>query len=141
MHRISARIALSLLFALPVVARAEVYRYVDARGDIIYSNVPPGGMPDPDESTSPPRGRPDVPRGRPVAPAGRTSAASPAEFPRVSASAQKDRDTLRRRILEDELRAEQVLQRQAVAKGAADEADAHQRNVRSLERELSYSSR
>lgn len=137
-----ARIAVALaLGSASAAACADVYRYVDERGNVIYSNVPPGGFQESDERAEAGRNRLETSRAGPAARAGRANVNSSSDFPKVSASTQRDRDSLRRRILEDELRDEQALYRQSVAKGASDDADAHQRNIRSLEKELAYSSR
>ena len=113
-------------------AAAQLYRYVDARGFIVYTNVAPshGNW----QSLGPSRPfvlRPEGARARPVA-----APTSPANFPRVDGSTQRDRDSLRRKILEDELRSETDLM--AAAGNRADVVEQHRRNIESLRKEISY---
>lgn len=89
-------IGLALLAALP--AYADIYKCTDAAGHVTYSNVATKGCIKMDldpVSTVP----------APPKPAAKTP--TPAEFPRVDAGTQKARDGDRRRILEQELAAEQ----------------------------------
>ncbi|MEO6270277.1 MAG: DUF4124 domain-containing protein [Lautropia sp.] len=94
----------SLLFclgslALPIAAQAQIYRCESPDGTPLFQNAPGKNckaMDLPSLTT--------VPSPRP--PAGNrttTANASPSDFPRVDASAQRNRDSDRRRILEDEL--------------------------------------
>lgn len=80
-------------------AQAEIYKRVDANGHVTYSSTPLKGsqklqlaplqtMPPPAKMRS--RNREDA-----------------ADFPRVDSATQKDRDSARRKILEDELVAEE----------------------------------
>ena len=80
-------------------AHAEIYKRVDANGHVTYSSTPLKGsqklqlaplqtMPPPARMRA--RNREDA-----------------ADFPRVDAATQKDRDSARRKILEDELVAEE----------------------------------
>src|SRR6185436_502252 len=85
---------LGLLLIFP--AHAEIYKYVDDKGRVTYSNLPIKGgkkVDLPELST--------VPGQKP----GQT--ASPANFPKVDGKTQKDRDEVRRKILEDELKTEE----------------------------------
>lgn len=85
-----------LCCAFPVLAHAELYKAVDADGHVTYSSSPlKGGKKiylDP------------LPTMAPLA-----KARSPSDFPRVDGETQKGRDDTRRRILQDELAAEQKL--------------------------------
>jgi hypothetical protein len=79
-------------------ARAETCKYQDAEGRIIYSNVPM-------------KGAKKVMCFEPLAPvpapAQKRKAQGPADFPKVDRGQQKQRDEGRRRILEEELLAEE----------------------------------
>ena len=142
MQRLSACAAVLLALTMtPIGAHAVVYRFVDVHGNVIYSNVPPSGIPDADPGTESAGGAFLSPRTQRDVRVRRSAAPTPAGFPRVDSSTQKDRDALRRRILEDELREEQILLRQAATRGGRDDVDQHQRNIQSLEKELSYSPR
>ncbi len=97
---LKAAAAAALLLAVPA-ARAETCKYEDAEGRIIYSNVSQPGMKkvicfEPPEP--------------PPAPASaakqKRKATGPADFPKVDAGTQKARDDNRRRILREELAAE-----------------------------------
>jgi Domain of unknown function (DUF4124) len=98
-----------LLFALlPGLACADVYKCVDEAGRVTYTNDKPRGQ------TGCSLLSRDLPSGGSPSPtlpkrAAGAGAHSPADFPRVDSSQQRDRDSNRRRILEQELAAEQRL--------------------------------
>ncbi|MBS0327618.1 MAG: DUF4124 domain-containing protein [Proteobacteria bacterium] len=97
-----ACLAAAAVLALPVPAGAAICKYLDADGNIVYSNVAPAkGLRklSCDIVEESPRRSPD--RG--------AGTASPADFPRVAPDVQKSRDDTRRRILDDELAKEQKL--------------------------------
>jgi hypothetical protein len=89
-------------------AQGSVCKYIDADGNIVFSNLPPekgqrkisciGG---------------DEPR-KGTAPA-RSTTPSPAGFPKVDADTQRTRDDMRRKVLADELGAEEKLLAEARA--------------------------
>lgn len=134
---------------------ATTYRCATASGASAYFNVPEGG-----EAAPPPPRR----AGNPIAPAAPAPPPSTAPtapgLPRVDAATQRGRDELRRKVLQDELAAEekQLLEsRSAYANGApaalAEEqsnaqryaeriaklrqsVQLHERNVEALRREL-----
>jgi hypothetical protein len=121
----------------PIVASAELYRYVDAEGQVLFTNVPIGqtGV-GPSPPAKDPRHRlssesKSARAARPV-----RVAVAPTDFPRVAAATQYRRDTLRKQILEDELRAEQSLLDSARARYQADEIHLHLQNVAALQQEL-----
>lgn len=90
------RYLLAALCACPVLAQAEIYKSVDENGHVTYSSAPiKGGK----KITLEP-----LPT---MAPPART--ASPEGFPRVDGATQKGRDDTRRKILQDELDAEEKL--------------------------------
>jgi hypothetical protein len=122
--------ALALVVAAP--ASAEICKYIDADGNIHYSNVPPdkgfrrlsctlGDESAPKKApAAPPAANANAGAGSaPARPA--TPASAPAGFPRVDAETQKGRDDVRRKVLGDELSAEEKLlaeARTAYADGA-----------------------
>ena len=82
-------------------AQASVCKYVDADGNIVFSNLPPEkgqrkisciGSDEPRMGSPPARGTP-----------------TPAGFPKVDADTQRTRDDMRRKVLADELGAEEKL--------------------------------
>jgi len=92
---------LAAVFATGAAAQAPVCKYVDANGNTVFSNLPPEkghrkiscmGADEPAKSTSSARSTP-----------------SPAGFPKVDAQTQKGRDDMRRKVLADELAAEERL--------------------------------
>jgi hypothetical protein len=100
------------LLAAPAV-HADIYKYVDENGRVTYTNVNPrkGAQKVHLEPIN------TVPAPKPKAPA-----AAPAGFPRVDDETQKRRDEVRRKILEDELAAEEKLlaeSKQALSEGEA----------------------
>lgn len=146
----------TLAFALSAPAWGDTYKCMDANGRATYTNMK-------DEI----KGKnctvvmreisvvPATPARRPAA-----TSPSPAGFPKVDASTQKDRDGARRRILEEELSGEEKALAQAKAELTAqeairtgdeknyqrvldrlqkykDEVERHQKNVEALKKELS----
>lgn len=113
-----SKIACLLAFlSLPATAQT-IYKCTDAAGGTLISNNKVdknckivGGGP---ESTVPAPKRPAI--------AGATANTTPAGFPRVPEDAQKARDTDRRRILEQEMSAEQRNLEQAKRELAEQEA-------------------
>jgi hypothetical protein len=92
--RILLLIGCGFFIALP--ASAEIYKQVDENGRVTYSNQPMKGAKKldlPEISTIPGQ------KGQ--------QANATANFPKVDGKTQKDRDDMRRRILEDELRTEE----------------------------------
>ena len=81
-------------------AQAEIYKHVDAEGNVTYTSTPMRGAKKLDisstSSSSPSQSRP------------RNEAAS-ADFPKVDYTTQRNRDDARHRILLDELAAEEKL--------------------------------
>lgn len=85
---------LAVLCICPVLVHAEIYKAVDADGHVTYSSTPiKGGK---KLNLEP------LPTMAPLANV-------PADFPKVDNQTQRSRDETRRKILEDELNAEQKL--------------------------------
>ena len=148
---------LAMLCLCPLWAHAEIYKAVDADGHVTYSSTPIKG------------GKKIILEPLPtiVPPARPRSAASPEDFPRVDGETQKGRDDTRRKILQDELMAEEKLldeARQKLKEGEAepevyrgqdgrthrnvakyeekiktlnDQVEMHQKNIEALNTELS----
>ncbi len=91
-------------------AQGPVCKYVDADGNTVFSNLPP-------EKGQRKVSCMDAGEPRRASPAGK-SAPTPAGFPRVDAETQKGRDEMRRKVLADELAAEQKLLAEAGAEFA-----------------------
>lgn len=129
---IKCNISLCLSLAAAVTAltattaHAEIYKHVDAEGRVTYSNVPMKGAVklNLEPLTTIPASRP------------KTSAASPPGFPKVDGDTQKKRDDTRRKILEEELEAEEKLLAEAAAKKDAAGMKLHDENVVTLKKEL-----
>ncbi len=156
-----AAIACAMLFAATIAlageARADICKYVDPDGNTHYSNLPPEkgwrkvGCTSADNPTLPRSGNGAAPR----------ASTSPPGFPRVDPDTQKGRDDIRRKVLADELAAEEKLlteTRVLYADGAPvplpeERADAekyrmriarlrqtvgvHEKNIEALKKELS----
>jgi hypothetical protein len=157
-----AAMASAMLFAAAIAlvgeARADICKYVDSDGNTHYSNLPPEkgwrkvGCTSGDNTTLP----------RSVSGAApRATSSSPAGFPRVDPDTQKGRDDIRKKVLSDELAAEEkqlAETRVLYADGAPipmpeERADAekyrariarlrqtvivHERNIEALKKELS----
>ena len=139
-------IGLGSLIAFP--AHSEIYKHVDQNGRVTYSNVPIKGgkkVDLPEVST--------VPGQKPG------QATAPSNFPKVDGKTQKDRDDVRRKILEDELKSEEQAlteAQQALQEGEAtrlgdernyqkyldrvqklkDAVQGHEQNVAAIRKEL-----
>jgi len=131
----------------PVYVTGEMYKCATQSGASSYFNVPGGDGPLPGSAST-------------STPVRSAKAATPSGFPRVDANTQKGRDDVRRKVLSDELAAEEKLlaeSRTLYADGAPaplpeEKADAekyrgriarlrqtvsvHERNVEALKKEL-----
>lgn len=97
------RYLLVLLSISPMLAQAEIYKSVDKDGHVTYSSTPIKGSKKLELEPLPTMAPPARPR----------SAESPEGFPKVDGATQRGRDDTRRKILEDELAAEQKLLEEA----------------------------
>ena len=92
------------LAALAAPAQGEICKYRDADGSIHYTNVAPEkgwkklGCTATDDATI-----------RPAPSAGVARAATPSSFPKIDSATQKGRDDVRRKVLTEELTAEEKL--------------------------------
>jgi hypothetical protein len=120
----------TLLFLMSGQVHAEVYRKIDPNtGHITLTNIPPRSG---TEAEAPEKKTALPPKAMPA-----PSTKSPGDFPKVSPVLQKERDTDRKKILEDELKAEQLALKEANEKKAAAEIIArHKINILALEREI-----
>lgn len=165
---------LSILFAaflLPQFALAEIYKHVDADGRITYSNVKIKGAKklalEPADTSFGTGSSADSNEGGTAKRSPTTRTATPANFPKVDANTQNQRDGKRKDILQSELDAEKKAleeAKKAYAEGEAKpevyrtkdgkilrnvpkfqekmsalqaDVDAHQRNIELLEKEIS----
>src|SRR3970040_368904 len=101
--KMKLRYILAVLCICAVPVQAEIYKSVDENGHVTYSSTPIKG------------GKKIILEPLPtmVPPARARSTATPEDFPRVDGETQKRRDDTRRKILEDELAAEQKLLEEA----------------------------
>jgi hypothetical protein len=105
----------ALFAAMPSVASAQIYR-CENNGVVEYSNNPASGRDTkcrtvdlPNITTIPAPKLPAQPAGGGTArPPGASANPTPASFPRVDTGAQRTRDSERRKILEDELKKEEM---------------------------------
>lgn len=96
------RYLFAALCVCPALAQAVIYKAVDANGHVTYSSTPIKG------------GKKIILEPLPtMAPLAKPRSASPEGFPRVNGETQKARDETRRKILEDELSAEEKLLEEA----------------------------
>lgn len=142
----------AMMCAWPLLAQADIYKAVDADGHVTYSSTPIEGGKKIYLEPLPTMLPPGKPR-------------SPADFPKVDAEKQKERDETRRKILQDELNAEEKLLEESqqnlndaspeVFKGAdgktyrnvakyeenikslTEQVELHQKNIAALKAELS----
>jgi hypothetical protein len=132
--------------------RAEIYKSVDAEGHVTYSSTPSKGAKKLGLGLPPARSykSPSPPSDSPYPTRTYDRLSSPADFPRVDSTTQKSRDSMRRKILNDELNAEEKLlndaraslqQEKAARNGTAiaslqDEVTLHEKNISALKTEL-----
>lgn len=116
-----------LAFLATTALHAEIYKHVDPQGRVTYSNVPIKGA---IKLNLEPLSTIPSPRAK-------SSASSPAGFPKVDNETQKKRDDTRRRILEEELSAEEKLLADAVRGQSREEIELHEKNISALKKELS----
>ncbi len=128
MHRNDAHVgkqcALALAWCLLLglsagaVAQGSVCKYMDANGNIVFSNLPPDkGM----RKISCMSGEEAPKRSGGTASSGVKSTPTPGDFPRVDSGTQKGRDDVRRKVLGEELATEEQMlaeSRAAYANGA-----------------------
>lgn len=139
------------LLAAPWAAQADIYKYVDEEGRVTFTNIPRKGAIKLDIDTGPSQ-PPPQPAARPAPKPSPGTAPTPAHFPRVSREVQRQRDALRRQVLEQELATETRLLEQArraltqarsapasaaQAQAVVDAVRLHERNVNAIQYELS----
>ena len=102
------RAVLAAMLVLAVVhAKAEIYKSVDEDGRVTYSNVPSKGA---QKLNLEPLN---------TVPSSKPSTQPPGSFPKVDAETQKNRDKVRRQILENEM-AQEMTQLEAAKKALAE---------------------
>ena len=127
-------------------AQAEIYKRIDADGNVTYSSTPTKGSKKIDVERLPATSPPVRVRNSDASPY------SPSDFPRVDSNTQKSRDGMRRKILEDELAAEKRLLAEAhqslkeskevpetppkKMKTLQEQVSLHEKNVEALKSEL-----
>jgi len=107
--------------SMTTAATAEIYRHVDNKGQVTYTNTSL-------------KGAEKVYLDRKLAKAKTTTA--PKNFPRVNRKIQKKRDLKRRNILKSELATEQKLLFNAKQTFKKDDVSLHRRNIIALKQEL-----
>lgn len=154
------------VLGLPLLAQAEIYKHVDAQGNVTYSNVKLKGAKKLDlEPADTNFGGDNNETSRASRPAANKTA-TPSSFPKVDTATQTQRDSKRKDILQSELDAEKqalIKAKQAYAEGESNpevykgadgktfrnvakfeekmktlqaNVDAHQRNVDLLTKEI-----
>lgn len=97
-----------LVLMLAQAVWADIYKHVDAHGNITFTNTPIKGAQRILIEPSQPAATTTIRKKFESAPS-QPNVATPSSFPRVDSRTQKDRDINRRNILEDELANEQRL--------------------------------
>lgn len=145
------------LLCVTTTAQADVYKCIDANGRVTYTNDPAAARActrlDSSQAVS------TVPAPRRAAPAATPASRAPDNFPRVSPDTQRDRDHVRRGVLETELGDEQsaleaaenaLAEQEAIRLGDErnyqkkldrlqpfqDKVELHRRNIEALNKEL-----
>lgn len=120
MQKYALTVVLALV-ALPSAADT-IYRYLDDKGGVTYTNIPaalPKRGVEKIEIPSPPSSNPGAP---PTGSSAKVKQPTPANFPKVDKDTQRKRDDSRRQILEDELDSE--VKQLAEAKKALTDGEA-----------------
>jgi hypothetical protein len=155
----TSALAIVLCLVTGPVAAETIYRYLDDKGGVTYTNIPSAvpkkGVEKIDIPTPPRSGGPSSPTAKL-----RPNAPSPSDFPKVDTKTQRKRDESRKQILADELNSEDKLladARKALAEGESsrqgdeknyqkyldrvqklkDTVTLHEKNVDALKKELS----
>jgi hypothetical protein len=96
-----ARLTFLLCLVLAAPAQAEIYKYVDESGQVTFTDVYKKGAKRIDLP-----GRPAPLGSGPKASRRASYSPSPAGFPRIDAGIQKQRDDIRKQVLQDEIAGE-----------------------------------
>jgi hypothetical protein len=148
------RLALLALMALVLPAQAEIYKFVDDKGQVTCTNMPrPGAKPlaIPDMAVP---GKPDSADARAAGKAASKATGkipTPGYFPKVDEGTQRKRDDMRRQLLVEEMRSEErnlSAARRALADGSrqpgadvkklVESVCMHEKNIEMLNKELSH---
>jgi hypothetical protein len=149
--KMTHRYVLLALLACPIWVHAEIYKAVDADGHVTYSSTPIKGS-----------SKLELPPLPTMAPPAKST--TPSDFPKVDGDTQKERDAMRRKILENELASEEknldearrnleeaspevfrgpdgktfrnVAKYEEKTKTLAEQVDLHEKNVSALKAEL-----
>jgi hypothetical protein len=97
-----ARFSFLLCLILSAPTQAEIYKYVDENGQVMFTDVYMKGAKRIDLPGAPA----PLPSSSGKAPRKASYNPSPADFPRIDAGTQKRRDDIRRQVLEDEIAGE-----------------------------------
>lgn len=137
-------------------AQAEIYKSVDAEGHVTYSSTPSKGAKRLGLEPFAPPPRSSHPSSSPSSHSARTrDSSSPYDFPKVDSGTQKSRDSMRHKILADELATEERLLAEARAslkqgetsrdaksegklRALQEEVTLHVKNISALQTELSH---
>jgi hypothetical protein len=139
-----------ILLSLPQLAGAEIYKFVDDKGMVTYTNMPRPG-------TRPQLVIPDLKPGTSIpSPTEKKAKSSgkiptPSYFPRVDTGTQSKRDDMRRQLLVEELRSEErnlmASRSELITNSRKPGADIakmteavrmHEKNIQMLNKELSH---
>lgn len=102
---------------LPLLAQAEIYKTVDANGNVTYSNIKIKGAKKLNLEPA------DTNFGNKTKRVPQTRTATPASFPKVEANTQNQRDDKRKELLKSELDAERQALAEAKKAYAEDESN------------------
>ena len=105
MH-ISRLTLFTLLLATTLSAHAEIYKHVAVNGEVTYTDKPVKGSKKLNLDPMP-SAKPALTNSTTYRPPSSRNTTTPSDFPRVDNNTQNQRDSLRRRVLLDELRIEE----------------------------------
>lgn len=122
---------LCLLFLSNGIVSAQVFKKIDpSTGHVTLTNIPPKSLNQgsgENSAVAQTTGKKDVVKAK----------ISPVNFPKLNPEIQKDRDSDRRKILEEELKTEQIALKNASEKKLdLDVISRHKVNIAALEREI-----
>lgn len=126
------------------ISHAEIYRYVDKNGNVTFTNMPRKGAMPLNIPTAPKKNIKTAKTSGTKTTASKKTVSTPANFPKEDSVTKNRRESLRAKILNQELFNEQNMLKQAESDSAKNPSDSklkkqvllHQKNIQAIHKEL-----